>query len=287
MTPIQTFVFYFSVPIAESIHHAFYQTGPAQFASRDLYFLSWFVMTLPGWALNDLFSRFWAKVLNKYNVSLFLILALGVTVTTVMANAPLSLIRDALFVSYLEPGSSFTKMWPYDFTNPAYIGGSAMALAEGMALWITVNYIFYRFVGIDRYGFRYEPNGETSKIERAANAPALNDSPGPEGSARAPIFLERLPVGAGAELVALQAQEHYTKVYTRQGEHLILFRFGDALKELDHENGIQVHRSHWVKLDAITEVQKNGHALQILMCNGLSVPVSRSYRLKLSEAGLL
>ena len=56
--------------------------------------------------------------------------------------------------------------------------------------------------------------------------------------------------------------------------------------QIDHD-GLQVHRSYWVARKAVTDFQKNGNALEILLKNGEIVPVSRSFKVKLKEVGWL
>ena len=103
-------------------------------------------------------------------------------------------------------------------------------------------------------------------------------------SADAAEFWSRLPGRLGRDVVALSAELHYLRVFTTQGEALILFPFGRAIKALDQENGMQVHRSHWVSLDHVDELATRNGRLFCDMVNGPSVPVSRSYRSDLRSA---
>ncbi|MFT5639618.1 MAG: DNA-binding LytR/AlgR family response regulator, partial [Paracoccaceae bacterium] len=47
------------------------------------------------------------------------------------------------------------------------------------------------------------------------------------------------------------------------------------------------HNSHWVALAAIDRVEKSGTSLKVLMKDGSQVPVSRSFRTAIKDAGLL
>ena len=100
-------------------------------------------------------------------------------------------------------------------------------------------------------------------------------------------FLQKLRPELGKSLLAIEAQEHYVKVYTERGDDLILYRFGDAVNELAARGGLQVHRSYWVSQEAVTAVRPVGKSYRLTLRNGLEVPVSQSYRGALKEHGLL
>jgi DNA-binding LytR/AlgR family response regulator len=100
-------------------------------------------------------------------------------------------------------------------------------------------------------------------------------------------FFKRLKPELGKDLVRLCGQDHYVEVCTKGGKVMILMRFSDAMDELVGFAGLQVHRSHWVSLAAIERVEKTGNKLKIKMSDGSEVPVSRSYRSTVKDAGLL
>lgn len=99
-------------------------------------------------------------------------------------------------------------------------------------------------------------------------------------------FLRRLPIEKRGPLVRLEAQDHYLKVVTGEGESLILLRMGEAVEELSAVAGLQVHRSHWVALEAVTAHRREGGRDLLLMKDGTEVPVSRGNRDAARAAGL-
>lgn len=99
-------------------------------------------------------------------------------------------------------------------------------------------------------------------------------------------FQRRLPFELRAQLVRIEAQDHYLNVVTQKGSTLILMRLGDAIAELEGQ-GLQVHRSHWVALQAVAKPRREKGRDVLLMSDGMAVPVSRSYRAAVQEAGLL
>lgn len=98
-------------------------------------------------------------------------------------------------------------------------------------------------------------------------------------------FINQLPVEKRGQLLCLEMSDHYVKVYTDNGHHLILMRFKDAVSALSDFPGMQTHRSWWVAHQAITRVSKDGRKLQLELSNKLSVPVSRTYIDQVKAAG--
>jgi hypothetical protein len=107
----------------------------------------------------------------------------------------------------------------------------------------------------------------------------------PAGAAP-PRFLERLPLKLrGAEVWAVEAQDHYLRLHTSKGQDLILMRLTDAVAELEGIEGSQTHRSWWVAKDAVTDAQRGDGRAVLTLKDGAKVPVSRAYARILREAG--
>jgi hypothetical protein len=85
----------------------------------------------------------------------------------------------------------------------------------------------------------------------------------------------------------IEADDHYLNVHAPSGSARVLKRFRDALDELSELPGLRVHRSHWVMIDAVTEVRPDGRRHVAVLLGGSEVPVSRSYLADLQSAGLL
>lgn len=102
----------------------------------------------------------------------------------------------------------------------------------------------------------------------------------------APRLIERLPEAVRGPVVRLSVRDHYVDVVTRAGAHSLLMRFSDAMAELAGCEGLQVHRSHWVALAAISRAERRGGRLFLTMSDGAQVPVSRSYQARVDALGL-
>ena len=100
-------------------------------------------------------------------------------------------------------------------------------------------------------------------------------------------FFRRVPPALGHDLLALEMEDHYLRIHTALGSDLILLRLRDALSELGPERGRQVHRSWWVAQDAVTSVERSAGRGTLVLRNGLRVPVSKSFRDQVKEAGWL
>ena len=87
----------------------------------------------------------------------------------------------------------------------------------------------------------------------------------------------RLHPDRRAPIVRLQMRDHYVDVITTQGTDSLLMRFADAIAELDGVNGLRVHRSHWVALDAVRGIARERGRAMLHMTDGMQVPVSRTY----------
>lgn len=107
-----------------------------------------------------------------------------------------------------------------------------------------------------------------------------------EAAPTPPKFLERLPLKLrGAEVWAVEAEDHYLRLHTSKGQDLILMRLSDAARELDGIEGMQVHRSWWVARDAIADARRGDGRATLTLKDGSQVPVSRSYAGQLRQRG--
>jgi hypothetical protein len=99
-------------------------------------------------------------------------------------------------------------------------------------------------------------------------------------------FLTRLPARlGGAELWAVEAEDHYLRLHTSLGQDLILMRLGDAVVELEGIEGARTHRSWWVARAAVRGVERDDGRTTLSLPNGARAPVSRAYAKMLRASG--
>ena len=93
-----------------------------------------------------------------------------------------------------------------------------------------------------------------------------------------PAILGRLPHRLrGAVIIAVQGEDHYVRVHTSEGEHLVWMRLRDALDELAPLEGGQTHRSWWVAKAAVRGVRRGNGRAVLTLEGGVEAPVSRSF----------
>ena len=163
------------------------------------------------------------------------------------------------------------------------------SLAAGIIVSVVVFFINTVVVGIEEFHWKsfLFLSINCSLITLAVSAifffvnDALNKGKAPEATlvispARSP-FYERLPQSLGTNVISLQAQDHYVDVRTTQGNDLILIRLSDAIKELGEEHGVQTHRSWWVTNKHMVGQKRIDGKPHLVLSDGNSVPVSRTY----------
>jgi len=124
-----------------------------------------------------------------------------------------------------------------------------------------------------------------TSVERAVTILPTVTASQPLSPRQAPLA-ERLPHAARGKLRYLSMQDHYVEVHTDRGSALVLMRFADALREVGDTPGVQIHRSHWVALDAVTGNRRKEGKLFLKLGDDVWLPVSRSYAGAVRKAGL-
>lgn len=94
----------------------------------------------------------------------------------------------------------------------------------------------------------------------------------------------RFPEIHGKALLAIEADEHYVRLHTDAGSEHVLYRFRDALNDVDGLVGLRVHRSWWVAEDAMETLVKTGSGVELQLKGSLTVPVSQTYRRDVERA---
>ena len=139
-------------------------------------------------------------------------------------------------------------------------------------VWLGVNFIFDRFLGLPRY--RYD-----TVLPDASSDPVVTDSTATLAGESRPAFLERAPAAISlADVIAVKAEQHYIRIITANRSYLVLHRFSDALCELPSNDGLQLHRSWWVRRNAIQRVRQNSRKMMVILQTGEEIPVSGPYQ---------
>jgi len=94
-------------------------------------------------------------------------------------------------------------------------------------------------------------------------------------AAQPPAILKRVPPHLRGNLVRISTADHYVEVHTDNGMSLILMRFSDAMAETGSVPGVQIHRGHWVALDAVRHLKRAEGKPMVELVSGETLPVSR------------
>lgn len=124
--------------------------------------------------------------------------------------------------------------------------------------------------------------GNDVKVSPERSPPSVSP---PSQSVRSSLN-DRLPHAIRGKLAYLSMQDHYVEVHTDKGTTLVLMRLADAIREAGDIPGLQIHRSHWVALDAVTGNRRKDGKLFLKLGESVLLPVSRSYANAVRKAGL-
>lgn len=105
--------------------------------------------------------------------------------------------------------------------------------------------------------------------------------------AQEPALLDRLARHQRGRLLHIAVSDHYVNVITDKGTSLVLMRLSDAMRETAPVEGLQVHRSHRVALDAVRRSVRQAGKPALELENGTIVPVSRTHLAAARQAGLV
>lgn len=179
-------------------------------------------------------------------------------------------------------GAALIAAWGkalFDFPIlPASLRIDMLRVAISMAVFYPVHFaISRRYFGVAEQA---DSGSQGKPPEQAPETPlsetSLPETPLPYVKAR--IF-NRIPLSLGEEIVSLSAQDHYVKVTTTKGSDLILSRLSDAIDELDHIEGIRIHRSHWVARNHAHMLTRLDGKPALQLADGRLLPVAQA-RLK-------
>ena len=124
------------------------------------------------------------------------------------------------------------------------------------------------------------PDGPGSPGGSGSDKPAPRQSPMAEDAGDS--FYSRLPRAIGCDIILISSDMHYLHVYTTLGKCMILGTIRDAAEQLG-DNGLLVHRSHWVAHKHVNRLSRRGRSWECVMSNDQRVPVSRRNQGKVSE----
>jgi hypothetical protein len=118
------------------------------------------------------------------------------------------------------------------------------------------------------------PGGASGEKPIQRQSPEIEDAGGD--------FYSRLPLAVGRDIILISSDMHYLHVYTTLGKCMILGTMRDAAEQLG-DNGMLVHRSHWVAHKHVNRLARRRRSWECVMSNGQRVPVSRRNQSKVAK----
>jgi hypothetical protein len=160
-----------------------------------------------------------------------------------------------------------------------------VGVADSLSIWMYTTLVTLAVVVVFvSFG---ELMGGAQANQTEGVAPAAAETPPPMQAAATPPVLERVPLPQRGRLLALTVEDHYVDIVTDRGKTLVLMRLADAIREAAPVPGLQIHRSHWVALDAVRRTERSDGKTTVELSNGLRLPISRGYMAMARDAGLV
>jgi len=186
---------------------------------------------------------------------------------------------DALLIGLMTlVFSPFVYFWTlFCISSQSANGPSPWKIALFVALIGTVIHVSVRIIRSEQSHFLNQEDGTVS----------VDPTPEPDPPEPGPRLMRRLPSGAVGPVLRLSASDHFVAVVLPGEVHSLRMRFSDAIDEMDGCKGDCAHRSHWVAHAAVQGVEREGARTFLRLVNGDQIPVSRTYRSRWEEAGLL
>lgn len=146
-----------------------------------------------------------------------------------------------------------------------------------LCLLLSVPLLFQSVSPAAKIENRNEPNERsglsvTSTDDVVPLADPFSSDPQPEKG-----YQRHLEIPLQGSVLRVEAQEHYVRLITALETRMVLYRFNDIVSELSANEGMQVHRSHWVAFEAMERLLREHGRMWLELTDGTKVPVSRKY----------
>jgi|GEM_PF-1430557 len=315
----QVLQFFVLMPAVLGMFLGMARLGSQAFVSVEYHIAYTSVVFVLSWICSGVGTKVTSWALRPWQPSLLVVLLVGYQLGSFGLWWPVRDVVNAAFAGFLVPGSRFHPYWP---PEPDRWVSTAVYAFQGISWWLIANWIDFRYRRVSRFGFAPAPEAEALKVaagqvaavnglavergdpgrampadegstafDAGTNSSSVIDT-GPPGVADAtgvlpPRLQARLPAHLrDGQIYVLEAEEHYTNIYTSKGKFLLLIRFSDAIAEMTPQQGLQVHRSFWVSRHAVDHLLRVDRRWVLRLVDGMEIPVSRSYLIPVQSAGL-
>lgn len=165
-----------------------------------------------------------------------------------------------------------------------YLTILSFVFSINLIIWLVLNRSTIDKTGNDKTANDKTTNDKTTTDSPPAVTSQVKQARQPSVQ---PTFMHKVPNKNYHDIIAIKAEGHYIRLYSDDDSTLIHHVFKQAIKELPQAEGSQVHRSWWVKHNAINKAKKNGKRFQLFLPNELTIPVSDSFVKQAKQQGIL
>jgi len=276
-------LFFVVIPLLIGVMLGATRAGVAQFFPWSIGVLFWVASTLAVWACLYGGSALAGVLLRPWQPPLWVILLTGAVIGSLPARYLVFLTAGALG-NQMQGGRTPQTAPGFELSLDFWVY-YLQVWAGAYLAWVVIGLVFDRWAGFPRY----------SRAAVTATAISPSSTVEQESVAAVPVaaaampssFLDRLPEKIGRHVIALEAEDHYVRVHTDLGSTLVLARLSDAIDELGVVEGLRVHRSYWVRKNAVQKVSANGKGFLLRLSNGMDVPVSQGYKELVRQSGVV
>ena len=265
------FLFYFVCPIMIGFPMGWYQAGLGRFLTVPASCGLWISQWLISWWLSEAILRVGKAVFRPWQPSFGMVLVFA-AISNVVLSRFWGPALNSLFLSNGAAADLPLNVPSRDLMDLSYISQLFRATAYGAIYWCILRLFYQRYLDRRKDELSLSPQDSVP----AAAADVLPSDPWPS---RLSSDLVKVGITDPDLVVALQAEDHYVRVHLADGSsRLIYSRFADALDQLKSFDGMQVHRSFWVKRSAIRQTLVERGSMRLELTGGQLVPVSHKHR---------
>ncbi len=268
MTPATAALFYLAAPLLASLLLGWNRMLVGDNMSRTGSTLFWTGLVFIVWLAAIVGTRTVSALTRHWSLPAWLVAFVGAALGVLLFYWPIARFRH--FGIGLLPAEFTVHAPPLPWPTLEYLPRLFANTLPVILYWVVVYSAFAKWPG---------GRPQQAVAQDADVAALLAQGVGAEATLRA-----RLPAHLDAEIIALKAEDHYVRVYTARGDTLVHYRFRDAVQDLRGVDGLQVHRSYWVRRAAITGRSTKAHARFLQVGPNLSIPISRSFQ-RVLDAG--
>jgi len=263
-------LFFIACPVMIGFPMGWYKAGLGRYLPLGASCGLWVSQWLLTWWMSEALLRSARGVLRPWNLPFPVLLVLAAVGNIALARfwGPL---LNTLFLTIGGVADQSINGAYRNLLDMDYVLQLLRASAYGAIYWCVLRFAYER----------YQTSARTAGTEPVALAATAVPTAAPEFAwpQRFRDDLRRVGIADPHRVVAVQAEDHYIRVHVDDGSsRLIYCRFADAMSELKDLDGMQVHRSFWVRRSAIANSVNERGKLRLQLTGGIMVPVSLKHR---------